>query len=66
MSVYAFVVPYVLYWLTDRLITLRVPVAMEAIGLDISQHNEFLEIDPYRQFGGAAAAAERPSPARGR
>ena len=54
VTAFAFVASYLLYWITDRLITLRVPVAQEAIGLDISQHNEFLELDAFRQFGGAA------------
>ena len=52
VSAFAFVTSYLLYWLTDRLITLRVPIEQEAIGLDISQHNEFLELDAFRQFGG--------------
>lgn len=47
----AFGVSWSLYWMTDRLITLRV-AAEEAIGLDISQHVEFLELDPVRQSGG--------------
>ncbi|HEX7880418.1 MAG TPA: ammonium transporter [Candidatus Eisenbacteria bacterium] len=51
VSAFAFTVSFVLYWLTDRLITLRVGEAQEAIGLDISQHDEFLENDPFRQFG---------------
>jgi Amt family ammonium transporter len=57
VSAFAFLMSYLLYWITDRLITLRVPIAHELIGLDISQHNEFLELDPFRQFGGVA-----PSP----
>ena len=52
VSGFAFVTSYLLYWVTDRLITLRVPIEHEVVGLDISQHNEFLEIDPFRQFGG--------------
>jgi ammonia channel protein AmtB len=67
VTAFAFVASYLLYWITDRLITLRVPVAQEAIGLDISQHNEFLELDAFRQFGGATPPdaprpAARPSP----
>jgi Amt family ammonium transporter len=58
VSAFAFSVSYVLYWVTDRLITLRVPPEQETIGLDISQHNEFLDLDPFRQFGGFAAAAD--------
>ena len=52
VSTFAFVTSYVLYWLTDRLITLRVPIEQEAIGLDISQHAEYLDLEPFRQFGG--------------
>jgi Amt family ammonium transporter len=59
VSAFAFVASYLLYWITDRLITLRVPVAQEAIGLDISQHNEFLELDAFRQFGGLGQDGER-------
>lgn len=58
VSAFAFSASYVLYWLTDRLITLRVPAAHEAVGLDISQHNEFLELEPFRQFGGMPARGE--------
>ena len=59
VSAFAFVASYLLYWITDRLITLRVPIEQEAIGLDISQHNEFLELDAFRQFGGHSSAEER-------
>jgi hypothetical protein len=54
-----------LYWVTDRLITLRVPIEQDALGLDISQHNEFLELDPFRQFGGLAQADSPLDPAPG-
>ena len=57
VSTFAFVMSYLLYWITDKLITLRVPFEEEAIGLDISQHNEYLDLEPYRQFGGQAASA---------
>jgi ammonium transporter, Amt family len=50
VSAYGFVGSYLLYWITDRLVTLRVTPEQERIGLDISQHNEFLELDPFRQF----------------
>ena len=33
---------YLLYWMTDRLITMRVSVAEETLGLDMSQHGESL------------------------
>ncbi len=38
--VYTFVVSYLLYWLTDKVITLRVSRHSEEIGLDRSQHGE--------------------------
>ncbi|WP_321424133.1 ammonium transporter [uncultured Bacteroides sp.] len=37
---YTFVVTYALYWITDRMIPMRVSVKSEHIGLDISQHDE--------------------------
>src|SRR5688572_30694213 len=48
VTAFAFVTSYALYWLTDRLITLRVPIEQEAIGLDISQHSEYLDLEPFR------------------
>ena len=54
VTAFAFAVSYALYWITDRLITLRVPAEQEAIGLDISQHSEYLDLEPFRQFGGHA------------
>jgi Amt family ammonium transporter len=50
VTAFAFFGSYLLYWATDRLVTLRVAPEQERVGLDISQHNEFLEIDPFRQF----------------
>lgn len=38
--VYTFVVSYMLYWLTNKIIPLRVSRRSEEIGLDISQHGE--------------------------
>jgi Amt family ammonium transporter len=58
VGVFVFAVSWALYWLTDRLITLRVTPIDEAIGLDISQHNEFLELNPFRQYGNLAPAPE--------
>ncbi len=40
VCVYTFVVTYALYWITDRMIPMRVSVKSEYIGLDISQHDE--------------------------
>jgi len=54
VTAFAFVTSWVLYWITDRLITLRVPIQEEVIGLDISQHSEYLDLEPFRQFGGVA------------
>lgn len=38
--VYTFIVSYALYWLTDKMIPLRVSRRSEEIGLDRSQHDE--------------------------
>ena len=56
VTAFAFVMSYALYWVTDRLITLRVPVEQEAVGLDISQHSEYLDLEPFRQFGGQGSS----------
>lgn len=40
VMVYTFVVTYGLYWLTNKMIPMRVSAKSEAIGLDISQHDE--------------------------
>lgn len=37
---YTFVVSYILYWLTDKMIPMRVSPESEAAGLDKSQHDE--------------------------
>lgn len=37
---YTFIVSYALYWLTNKMIPMRVSAKSEAIGLDISQHDE--------------------------
>jgi Amt family ammonium transporter len=54
VGVYTFGGSYLLYAVTNALVTLRVPPEQEAIGLDISQHGEFIELDPTRQFGYAS------------
>lgn len=41
VSLYTFIVTYALYWLTNKMIPMRVSAKSEHIGLDISQHNEF-------------------------
>lgn len=38
--VYTFVVTYALYWLTNKMIPMRVSIASERVGLDQSQHDE--------------------------
>lgn len=38
--VYSFFMSLLLYWVTDKLMTLRVSAKSERMGLDISQHNE--------------------------
>ena len=42
-----------LFKLTDWMLTIRVTAEQEAIGLDLSQHGEFMELEPHRQFGHA-------------
>ncbi len=37
---YTFVVSYALYWITNKMIPMRVSADHEKVGLDISQHNE--------------------------
>jgi len=53
VSAFSFVGSYLIFRLIDAVLPLRVTPEQEAIGLDISQHGEFLELDPARQFGGA-------------
>ena len=45
---YTFLVSMLLYWVTNRMIPMRVSPASESAGLDASQHDEI--------YGGAAAA----------
>ena len=45
--IYTFVVSYALYWLTDKIIPMRVSAKAERQGLDSSQHDEkYGEGDP--------------------
>jgi Amt family ammonium transporter len=37
---YTFVVSYILYWVTDKMVNMRVNVKHEQLGLDRSQHGE--------------------------
>jgi len=40
VAVYTFIVTYGLYWITNKMIPMRVSAKSEDIGLDLSQHNE--------------------------
>lgn len=40
VSAYTFVVSYALYWITNKMIPMRVSAKSEDVGLDISQHDE--------------------------
>lgn len=40
VCVYTFIVSYALYWLTNKMIPMRVSARSEEIGLDLSQHDE--------------------------
>ena len=42
---YTFVVSYALYWLTGKMVRLRVSAKSERIGLDVSQHSEVYGVD---------------------
>ncbi len=48
--VYTFVVSYFLYWVTDKIIPMRVSGESEKTGLDASQHDEFYDPDGTREF----------------
>jgi ammonia channel protein AmtB len=50
VSVFSFVGSYVIFKAIDLVLPLRVTPEQEAIGLDLSQHGEFIELDPARQF----------------
>ena len=51
VTVFSFVGSYVIFQLIDRVLPLRVTPEQEAVGLDLSQHGEFMDLDPERQFG---------------
>lgn len=40
VCIYTFVVSYALYWITNKMIPMRVSAKSEQIGLDLSQHDE--------------------------
>jgi Amt family ammonium transporter len=50
VSVFSFVGSYAIFRLIDLVLPMRVTPEQEAIGLDLSQHGEFIELDPARQF----------------
>jgi ammonium transporter, Amt family len=51
VSAFSFFGSLALLKLTDWLQPIRVTPEQEAVGLDLSQHGEFMEQDPVRQFG---------------
>ncbi|MFI3320518.1 MAG: ammonium transporter [Rikenellaceae bacterium] len=51
VCVYTFIVTYGLYWITNKMIPMRVSEKSEAMGLDLSQHDE--------TYGGFVATSDR-------
>jgi Amt family ammonium transporter len=51
VGTFSFLGSMALFKLTDWMLPMRVTPEQEAIGLDLSQHGEFLELEPTRQFG---------------
>ncbi len=51
VSAFSFLGSLALFKLTDWLLPIRVTAEQESVGLDLSQHGEFMEMDPKRQFG---------------
>jgi Amt family ammonium transporter len=51
VSVFSFLGSLALFKLTDWILPIRVTAEQEAVGLDLSQHGEFIELEPMRQFG---------------
>jgi len=51
VSAFSFLGSLALFKLTDWLLPIRVTAEQEAVGLDLSQHGEFMELEPTRQFG---------------
>lgn len=48
--IYTFVLSYALYWITDKIIPMRVSKSNEEEGLDSSQHGEFYDPDGIHEF----------------
>ncbi len=51
VSSFSFLGSLALFKLTDWILPIRVTKEQEAVGLDLSQHGEFMELEPMRQFG---------------
>jgi Amt family ammonium transporter len=51
VSAFSFLGAMAIHKLTNWIIPLRVTEEEERVGLDLSQHGEFMELDPTRQFG---------------
>jgi len=51
VSAFSFLGSMALFKLTDWMLPIRVTAEQEAVGLDLSQHGEFMELEPMRQFG---------------
>ena len=51
VSAFSFFGALALLRLTDWILPIRVTEEQEAVGLDLSQHGEFMELEPSRQFG---------------
>jgi Amt family ammonium transporter len=51
VSAFSFFGSLALFKVTDWLQPMRVTPEQEIVGLDLSQHGEFMELDPSRQFG---------------
>ena len=51
VSAFSFFGSLALFRLTDWILPIRVTAEQEAVGLDLSQHGEFIELEPMRQFG---------------
>ena len=47
---YTFILTYALYWITDKMIPMRVSEKSEKIGLDMSQHDERYGIETNREL----------------
>ena len=50
VSIFSFFGSLALFRLTDWILPIRVTPEQEAVGLDLSQHGEFMELEPTRQF----------------